>query len=162
MNNVKFEIKPDYKLKQNIKMLIFLLGLTLFITPAFIKNESFYFFGLILMFIGLLLHLFISKEHLKVNQNSIEFESKSIINEFNKSISIPFDTIKEVNFFKRQFLIFGGQSIISPTLYFENRIVFIIENNRTETITQIGKLSDFKKAYSIIKSKVETTPPVQS
>ncbi|WP_338356223.1 hypothetical protein [Yeosuana marina] len=163
---MNFEIKSKNQFKTYLKNFLFLIGFLLLITPLFLNNqyEVLSFFGLIIMIIGLFFSLFNSKESLIISQNYIKFESKSIIKEFNKSIEIPFDTIQNVNFFKRQFLNFGGRSIISPKLYFENRIILILENNKREAIIQVGKLADFKKAYEIIKNRVNkstTTPPAQ-
>ncbi|WNH09753.1 hypothetical protein [Thalassobellus suaedae] len=88
----------------------------------------------------------------------IAFNSKSLVKEFDKSIFIPFKDIKKIYFLKRQFLIFGGRSPIADAdaqrLYNENRIVFLLEDNKSETIFQVGKLKDFKKAYNIIENRI--------
>ncbi len=136
------------------------MGLIFMIIPLVIDNyEVFSFFGLILIIIGLFFTVFTLKQCLTINNDQVKFESKCIIKDFEESIIIPFDNIREVYFFKRQFLILGGRSPIADadaqTLYNENRIVFILGDKESKTIMQTGKLEDFKKAYSIIKSRVE-------
>lgn len=130
------------------------------VIPIFIKNyEVLSFFGLILIFISALLALFSSKNYLRINNEFVEFESKSIVPEFNKLIRIRFKDIKKAVFLKRQFLIFGGRSPIADadaqTLYNENRIVFHIKNGQSETILQIRNLVEFKFAFFLIREKVE-------
>lgn len=160
MTSINFEIKSEAKINAYLKILFFAVGFLFFIMAAIYKAfEILYFFGLITIFIALLLHLFSSKKHLKISQDHIEFNLKSCIKEFNKSVSIPFKAIKNVYFLKRQFLIFGGRSPIADAdaqrLYNENRIIFVLDNNRSETIMQLGKLSDFKKGFTIIKTKLD-------
>jgi len=160
MNSTKFEIKSEFKLIFYIKTTLLLIGLTCFIT-AFINKQQdlLYFLGLIALFIALVLFLFSSKEQLIITPNTIVYNSKSLVKEFNKSISIPFKDMKNVYFLKRQFLIFGGRSPIADAdaqrLYNENRMVFVLENNKSETILQVGKLNDFKKAYNIIENRID-------
>jgi len=156
MNSEKFEIIPEYRLKKYFKYFLFSIGLILIVTPFLIKNyEVLYFIGFIFIISGLLFTLFNSKQYMRINQDLIEFESRSNVKEFDNKIIIHFDEIKEVYFLKRQFLILGGRDphadIDAQTLYNDNRIVFYLRNQKCKTITQTGKLEDFKKAYSIIK-----------
>ena len=157
---MKFEIIPAYRFKEYFKYSIFSIGLILIIVPTIINDyDVFLFFGLIVIIIGLLITVFSSKQCLKINQELIEFESKSIVKEFSQSISISFNDIDKIFFLRRQFLIFGGRSPIvdasAQTLYNENRIVFILKDNKSETIKQVGKIEEFKKAYSIIKNRID-------
>ncbi|WP_406967465.1 hypothetical protein [Flavisericum labens] len=130
------------------------------VIPIFIKNyEELSFFGLIIVFISTLFALFSSKNYLRINNEFVEFESKSFVPEFNKTIRIRLNDIERTIFLKRQFLIFGGRSPIADadaqTLYNENRIVFLLKNGQSETILQTGRLFEFKTAYSLIKEKIK-------
>ncbi|WNH11760.1 hypothetical protein [Thalassobellus suaedae] len=159
MDRIKFEVKSAFKFTSYIKTTLLFIGLTCFIT-AFVYQgyDVLYFLGFITLFIALLFFLFSSKEQLQISQDLIAFNSKSLAKEFDKSISIPFKDIKKSYFLKRQFLIFGGRSPIADAdaqrLYNENRIVFLLEDNKSETIFQVGKLKDFKKAYNIIENRI--------
>ena len=157
---MKFEIIPEYRFKNYFKYSIFAIGLILIIIPTIISDyDVLSFFGLIIMIIGLLITLFSSKQYLSIDQEFIEFESKSIVKEFSKSISISFNDIEKIFFLRRQFLILGGRSPIADadaqTLYNENRIVFVLKDNKSETIKQVGKIKEFKTAYSMIKSRLD-------
>jgi len=160
MNSLKFEIRSEFKLISYIKTTLLFIGLTCFIS-AFVYQgyDILYFLGFIAVFIGLLFYFLTSKETLKISEDIIEYNSISLIKEFDKSISIPFKDIKSVYFLKRQFLIFGGRSPIADAdaqrLYNENRMVFVLENNKSETILQVGKLYDFKKAFNSIKNRID-------
>ena len=159
MNNPKFEIIPEYQFAKYFQYLIFSIAFLFLITPIIINEyEVLSFFGLILIFIGLAVKIFTSKRSLKINQELIKFDSKSIVKEFSKSVSINFNDIEKIFFLKRQFLILGGRSPIADvseqTLYNENRIVFILKDNKNETILQVGKINEFKKAYSIIENRI--------
>ncbi|MFL1010532.1 hypothetical protein ACIEHO_00320 [Jejuia sp. DST062] len=96
---------------------------------------------------------------MRINNEFVEFESKSFVPEFNKTIRIRLNDIERTIFLKRQFLIFGGRSPIADadaqTLYNENRIVFLLKNGQSETILQTGRLFEFKTAYSLIKEKIK-------
>ncbi|UOR30050.1 hypothetical protein GSB9_03330 [Flavobacteriaceae bacterium GSB9] len=96
-----------------------------------------------------------------INNEFVEFESKSIVSEFNKFIRIRFSDIERAVFLKRQFLIFGGRSPIADadaqTLYNENRIVFLLKNGQSQTVFQTGKLKEFKEAHSLIQEKLENS-----
>ena len=159
MGYSKFEITPEYRFKTFLKYFLLLLGLILIIIPlATSSYDVLSFLGMISIILGLLFTVFTSKRYLKINNIQIEFESKSVIKDFSKTVTIPFVDIDEVHFLKRQFLIFGGRNPIADadaqTLYNENRIVFLLKSKKSETIAQVGKLEDFKKAYTIMKEKV--------
>jgi len=160
MENEKFEIIPGYLFKTYFKYSLFSIGLILIITPLLIDDyEVLYFFGLILMIIGLLIAIFTTKQYLRINHDLIEFESKSIVKDFNQYITIHFEDIEEVFFLKRQFLVLGGRDPLADadaqTLYNENRMVFLLKDNKSKTILQTGKLKDFKNAYAIIKDRID-------
>ncbi len=160
MKNSDFKIEPEYKFKTYFKYFFFLAGIVLVIIPLIIDNyDVLSFLGLVSIIIGLIFTVFASKQYLRINRDQIEFESKSIIKEFSKLLTIKFADINEVHFLKRQFLIFGGRNPVADadaqTLYNENRIVFLLKNKKSETIMQTGKLEEFRKAYDIIKSKVD-------
>lgn len=157
---MKFEIIPEYRFKSYFKYFIFSIGVILSLIPLIISDyEVLSFFGLIIIIIGLFYILFMSKQYLRINNDLITFESKRIVKEFSQLISIDINTIKDVYFLKRQFLIFGGRSPIADAdaqrLYNENRIVFVLKDKKSETIMQTGKLEDFKKAYTMIKLRVD-------
>lgn len=160
MDDLKFEIIPAYRFKSYFKYLLFSIGLILIAISSI--NGSYdvlSFLGLILIIAGVLFILFTSKQYLKINHDAVEFKSKSIIKEFSQSITIKFDEVKEVYFLKRQFLLFGGRNPIADadaqTLYNENRVLFILNDNKQETIKQVGSLNDFKKAFELIKKRIE-------
>lgn len=165
MSNTYFEITPEYRFKSYLKYTLFSTGVVLIIIQLIINTvEVLSFLGLVVIIAGLLFTLFTSKQYLKINRDQIEFESKSIIKEFSKSQTIRFVDIEKVYFLKKQFLIFGGRNPVADasaqTLYNANRIVFLLKDKRSTTIVQTGKLKDFKRAFEIIKERIETlTPP---
>ena len=162
MENTTFKIVSKNKQITNFKNVLFIIGFLCSVLPFFIKNyEVLSFFGLIIIFIGALFALFSSKNCLIINNEFVEFESKSIVSEFNKFIRIRFSDIERAVFLKRQFLIFGGRSPIADadaqTLYNENRIVFLLKNGQSQTVFQTGKLKEFKEAHSLIQEKLENS-----
>ena len=160
MTNSNFRIEPEYRFKTYIKYFFFVASVFLIIIPLVIDNyDVLTFLGLISTILGLVFTVFTSKQYLKISRDQIEFESKSIIKEFSKSLTIKFADINEVYFLKRQFLILGGRNPYADadaqTLYNENRIVFRLKDKKSEMIMQTGKLTEFRKAFEIIKDKVE-------
>lgn len=162
MINTEFDIIPKYKFKTYFGSILLIIGFFLIIISFLFKNfDGYRFLGFLLIIIGGAFIIFTSKRYLRFTEKSIEFESKSIIKDFCKSISIEFDNIEEVLFLKRQFLILGARNPIADadaqTLYHENRIAFKLKNGKIEIIPQTGKIRGFKNAFNFVKSKTKIT-----
>jgi hypothetical protein len=152
------QIAPDYRLRETLRMTFLTIGLILILLDVLIKEiNGLYFFSFILFIVGGCMYLFSSKDKLTINNNSIIYEKKSIIDGI-KTIQIDFEKISKVRFYKRQILIFGGRNPMADadaqSLYHANRIVIVTKDYKKEVIQQIGKLEQFKNAYKTIESKI--------
>ena len=106
MIKVYFEIIPEYRFKTHFKFLLFSIGFVLIISSLIIEDlAELEFIGVIPIIIGGLHAVFTSKKYLRINKDTIELESKSIVKDFNESTVINFKNIEEVFYRDRQIIL---------------------------------------------------------
>lgn len=160
MDKTNYDIIPEYRFKMHIKYLIFSLGILSIMFSFFFQGYEFLsFLGLIIIIIGGLYTIFTTKRFLRINNEEIKYEEKSVLKDFGKSFTIRFEEVDELYFLKKQFLILGGRNPYADadtqTLYNENRIVFKMKNSKGKVIPRVGKKEEFQKAFKFIRERVE-------
>lgn len=155
-----FEIKPDYRLRNFIRYAFFAIGFVFILVTIFNHDRGYLFLAIISIAIGGFISIFSSKKHLTINDKSIILKTKNLIDE-SDSVSIDFSNIERVDFCNRQMLFLGGRNPLADadaqTMYNENRIIFTLKDNSQKVIMQVGKIEDFKNAFTLIKDKVNLT-----